>query len=498
MAEAGALPEALTPTTCFVLPQAPACASQLLTPYASCAPALCVTADDLAYIAFTSGSTGQPKGIVGTQAPVAHFIAWHRRTFGLTEKDRFSLLSGLAHDPLLRDIFTPLTLGATLYVPDALTMASGRLARWLGEHQITACHLTPPMGQLLAQDDTRLDKLRYLFFGGDKLPAALVKTMNALAPHAQVVNFYGATETPQAMSYFIADEQASHRDSLPIGRGIDAVQLLVLNQAGELAGISEVGEIVIRTPYLTQGYLGAAGSERFSDIFGVPSYKTGDLGRYLPTGDVEILGRADAQIKIRGFRIEPSEIEAALMTSAAIRQAVVRVHPTATGEPLVAYLVPTAAEEPTSQVRTQVRALLPDYMAPSAFVWLPALPLTPNGKVDFAALPEPELFVTTADYIAPQTPTQELLAAIWAEVLKVPQERAISIHDNFFALGGHSLLALQVLFRIQEAFAMALPLRSLFERATIAGLAEYLEALTMVQNMRPVDDAMADEEEEEW
>ncbi|MEZ4725525.1 MAG: amino acid adenylation domain-containing protein [Caldilineaceae bacterium] len=475
LAEAGALPEALTPTTCFVLPQAPACASQLLTPYASCAPALCVTADDLAYIAFTSGSTGQPKGILGTQAPVAHFIAWHRRTFGLTEKDRFSLLSGLAHDPLLRDIFTPLTLGATLYVPDALTMASGRLARWLGEHQITACHLTPPMGQLLTQDDTRLDKLRYLFFGGDKLPAALVKTMNALAPHAQVVNFYGATETPQAMSYFMAADQASPRDYVPIGRGIDAVQLLVLNQAGELAGISEVGEIVVRTPYLTQGYLGAAGCERFRDLFGVPSYKTGDWGRYLPTGDVELLGRADAQIKIRGFRIEPSEIEAALMTNAATRQAVVRVHPTATGEHLVAYLVPVSAEEPASQVRAQVRALLPDYMAPSAFVWLPALPLTPNGKVDFAALPAPERFVTTADYRAPQTPTQELLAAIWAEVLKVPQERVISIHDNFFALGGHSLLAVQVLSRLQRAFKVELPLRRLFESPTIAQLSQAIE-----------------------
>ncbi|MCP4655643.1 MAG: AMP-binding protein, partial [bacterium] len=222
-------------------------------------PAVPLCPDDLAYLAFTSGSTGEPKGIAGTHAPVGHFLDWHVATFGLSPSDRFSMLSGLSHDPLLRDVFAPLWLGATLVVPDPEEIGTpGWLAQWLRREQITVVHLTPAMGQLLVTGEARetLPALRYLFFGGEPLTRPLLTRLRALAPEASCVNFYGTTETPQAMGYFIVPEKDDLRDVLPLGRGIAGVQLLVLNPAGTLAGIGERGEIGVRTPYLARGYLG--------------------------------------------------------------------------------------------------------------------------------------------------------------------------------------------------------------------------------------------------
>ncbi|HJX27772.1 MAG TPA: amino acid adenylation domain-containing protein, partial [Thermoanaerobaculia bacterium] len=343
--------------------------------------------NDLAYVAFTSGSTGTPKGILGTHAPLSHFFDWHARTFGLTEEDRFSVLSGLAHDPLLRDLFTPLWIGAALHVPDPDEMGDpGRLAAWMARERVTVAHLTPAMGQLLAQGPaTGLPGLRRAFFGGDVLTGADLARLRKQAPRAEVVNFYGATETPQAMGWW--DEGVREAGPVPLGRGIEGVQLLVLNPAGELAGtlagIGELGEIVIRTPYLALGYLGdpAATAERFvADPFAasdeVRAYRTGDLGRYRPDGAVTFAGRADAQIKIRGFRVEIGEIEAALTRHPLVREAAVTL-----GEgpdhPLLAFVVlAPGAEAP--ELRALLRGQLPAYMMPAAVLSLDRLPLTPN------------------------------------------------------------------------------------------------------------------------
>jgi non-ribosomal peptide synthetase component F len=206
-------------------------------------PGLPVDPDGTAYLAFTSGSTGFPKGIVGTHAPLSHFLDWHVRTFGLTSADRFSLLSGLSHDPLLRDLFTPLWVGATLCVPDPEEMAlPGRLAAWMAREGVTVTHLTPAMGQLLAQDAPpgSLPSLRLAFFAGDVLTGRDVARLRRIAPAVRCVNFYGATETPQAMGWFEAGEGDGR---IPVGRGIEGVQLLVLDRSGRLAGCGELGEI---------------------------------------------------------------------------------------------------------------------------------------------------------------------------------------------------------------------------------------------------------------
>jgi amino acid adenylation domain-containing protein len=372
--------------------------------------------DDLAYITFTSGTTGTPKGIAGTHRPLSHFLHWHTHTFGFTSSDRFSLLSGLAHDPLLRDIFTPLCIGATLCIPDPHKITNaGWLATWMQQQQITIAHLTPAMGQLMTVLDSQTSNLkpqnlensslvtrhsslplRYAFFGGDILTYGDVENLQQIAPNVTCVNFYGATETPQAMGYFVIEPQSNTCQNIPLGQGINDVQLLILNAEKQLAGIGELGEIYVRTPYLSQGYLNdetlttqkfvrnpfLEGGELLNEdgrvfnpedlittnlgnkpaptddsslvtrhssvktfrrnVSTVPCsllYKTGDLARYLPDGHLTFAGRADQQVKIRGYRIEPAEIEAMLRTYSGVENCCVVAREDGAGEKrLVAYL----------------------------------------------------------------------------------------------------------------------------------------------------------------
>ncbi|HEU0079475.1 MAG TPA: amino acid adenylation domain-containing protein, partial [Longimicrobiaceae bacterium] len=318
---------------CLVLPARSAAErTGLLAGFPAGAPEVAVGPEDAAYLAFTSGTTGEPKGIVGTHRPLSHFVAWQRDAFGLGADDRFALLSGLAHDPLLRDVFTPLSLGATLCIPDPSRLdAPGYLAFWLAAEGVTVLHLTPAMGQLLrAGGDASLPALRHAFWGGDKVRASDTAALRVRAPGVESDVFYGATETPQAVSSFPVPQEWEGSEVLPVGRGIEGVQLLVLTPAGELAGIGEVGEICVRTPYLARGYLNDERGTRESFVaspFSSDStdlvYRTGDLGRYRPDGAVQIQGRADAQVKLRGFRVEPAEVEAALREYPGIREAAV-------------------------------------------------------------------------------------------------------------------------------------------------------------------------------
>jgi amino acid adenylation domain-containing protein len=453
-----------------------------------------VAPDDPAYVVFTSGTEGRPKAIEGSHAPLSHFIGWHCKNFGLRETDRFSMLSGLAHDPLLRDIFTPLWLGATLYVPDADTVASGEITEWLRKRQISIAHLTPPLAEIIAdernmRDDDGTLPLRRAFFGGDVLTNQHVTQLRLLAPSVQCVNFYGATETPQAMAYFIAAPDQTlteqnlplRKEMLPLGQPIADVQLLVLNTARELCGIGELGEIYIRTPYLTQGYIGdeAMNRERFvaNPFTGLPddrTYRTGDLGRYAPDGSIEFAGRHDQQVKIRGFRVELAEIEAVLEQHSHVRGAVVNVHAAAGGKRLVAYVVlAKAAAVNADGLRDFLRQRLPEYMVPSAFVFLDELPLTPNGKVDRRALSSPDVdgSVLQNEFVAPRDLLELELANIWKDVLGV---HSIGIRDNFFDLGGHSLLAVRLFAQLQKIFGKKLPLATLFQAPTVEQLARLL------------------------
>jgi amino acid adenylation domain-containing protein len=475
-----------------------ATASEALMGYSSQDPQVSVEPDDLLYVAFTSGSTGIPKGILGTHRPLSHFLKWHCQAFGFTESDRFSMLSGLAHDPLLRDIFTPLSLGATLCIPQQQDIETpGHLATWMQQQQVSISHLTPAMGQLLANTTQatttkgELMCLRYVFFGGDMLTQHDVSRIRQLAPTVTCVNFYGATETPQAMGYFIvANPQNEVHDCqptclnerIPLGRGIEDVQLLVLTPTKQLAGIDEVGEIYVRTPYLAKGYIGSdeLTYERFIiNPFTLSAedrlYKTGDLGRYLPDGNIECLGRIDDQVKIRGFRIELGEIEAFLAQAPTVREALVIAREDHPGNKrLVAYVVPNQEQVPTtSELRRALKEKLPDYMVPSAFVMLNALPLTPNGKVDRRALPSPDQVRQEPEetFVPPQDELELQVTKIWETVLGV---HPIGIRDNFFELGGHSLLAVRLFSEIEKITGKNLPLATLFQATTVEELAGLL------------------------
>ncbi|HVR96729.1 MAG TPA: amino acid adenylation domain-containing protein, partial [Thermoanaerobaculia bacterium] len=457
------------------------------------APDVSVGPNDAAYVAFTSGSTGKPKGIVGRHGPLSHFLPWQCARFGLGADERVSLLSGLAHDPLQRDLFTPLYLGGTIVVPDPADIGvPGRLAAWMARERVTLAHLTPAMGQVLTEKPAggallQVPSLRRVLLVGDALTRRDVARIREMAPNVICVNLYGSTETQRAVAFHEtraedSEEGAADRGKqvLPLGRGMQDVQLLVLNAAGQLAGIGEVGEIAVRSPHLALGYLGdpelTAQKFQVNPFTGEPGdrlYRTGDLGRYLPDGEVAFAGRADLQVKIRGFRIEPGEIEAVLRALPGVGEAVVALRQDGGDRRLVAYVVPDgAAEVRVSALRSALRDLLPAYMVPAAFVVLEKLPLNPNGKVDRRALPAPGMDAEQASrYVAPESGAEREIAAVWREVLGVEK---VGLDDNFFDLGGHSLLLVRLHARLQEVLGRDMPLVDLFSRPTVRTQAEHL------------------------
>ncbi|HSF39107.1 MAG TPA: non-ribosomal peptide synthase/polyketide synthase [Thermoanaerobaculia bacterium] len=460
-----------------------ACRVELPAELPAGGPSVEVGPEDLAVVTFTSGSTGRPKGVAGRHGPLTHFYPWMAERFGLSGEDRFGMLSALSHDPLQRDLFTPVWLGASLAVPDPERIGSpGYLADWVRREGVTILHLTPAMLELLVQaaEETgaEMPSLRRAFVVGDLLKRSDVERLYTVAPGITCINLYGSTETQRSVSFFVVPREARPgREVLPLGRGMEDAQLLVVNPEGALAGVGELGEIHLRSPHLALGYLDdpALTAERFlPDAGETRRYRTGDLGRYLPSGDVEFAGRADAQVKIRGFRIEPGEIEAALARFPGVRESVVIVREDRPGDRrLVAYAVPRpGAEIPPADVRSFLAARLPGYMVPADVAVLPALPLTRTGKIDRRALPAPER-TAGEEAVAPRTPVEETLAGLWRELLDV---EVVGVHDDFFDRGGHSLLATQLLSRIRTTFGVEVPLRALFERPTIAAMASLVAA----------------------
>ncbi len=340
------------------------------------APAIAVGPDDLACLTFTSGSTGQPKGVLGRHQSLSHYAPWLAQTFHVDHSDRFSMLSNLSHDPLQRDIFTPLQLGGALCVPDPEEMGNpGWLAQWMAEEKVSVSNLTPAMIHLLTQTGAglRIPSLRYAFVVGDVLTKNDVTRLRQLAPAVTCINLYGSTETQRALSYFVVPDEVSEvaRESIPVGRGIDEVELLVLSDSQQLAGIGELGEISIRSPHLAKGYLDddRLTAERFiinpfTKLAGDRLYRTGDLGFYLPDGNVSLVGRSDQQVQIRGFRVEPVEIETALKKDTRVRDCAVVAYQNGDGDKqLVAYVTQANGVAPKkSDLTRQLREQLPAYM----------------------------------------------------------------------------------------------------------------------------------------
>ena len=465
----------------------------VLQDFPASAPVVSVGADDLACISFTSGSTGIPKGVMGCHGSLSHFTPWTAERFGLRQSDRFSMFSALSHYPLQRDVYTPLMIGASVFIPHPEDWKlPGKAVEWMRQNEISICNLTPSLSQLITYENTEcsLNSLRYVFFVGEALSLHDVSRLYELAPSARCVNYFGTTETQRALSFFEIPRSAISsngagmlraKDTVPLGRGIKDVQLLVLNQAQQLAGIGELGEIYIRSPHLARGY-----SENpklttvkfllnpFTGIDGDRVYRTGDLGRYLPDGSVEFAERGDGQMKVRGFRVELGEIEARLRSHPLVRgaAAALRAHPSGSKQ-LVGYVVLNQEQAGWQRaLHMWLAEQLPDYMAPGTFVMMDGLPLTPAGKVDRKALPAPDYQnIEGSQQISPRNVEEEMLQVIFAEVLKLER---MGVEQNFFQAGGHSLLATQVMSRVRSAMGVEVPLRALFESPTVAGLAEWL------------------------
>ena len=436
--------------------------------------------EDPAYVIYTSGSTGKPKGVVVPHRAIVNFLTSMAREPGLAADDVLVAVTTLSFDIAVLELKLPLTLGATVVIAGREETIDGRVLRALLERQrATVMQATPVTWRLLLEAGWKGGKDFKALVGGEALPRDLANQLIALG--VELWNMYGPTETTV---WSTCDCITDTSNVITIGRPIANTTVYVLDQQRQLCPIGMPGELCIGGDGVALGYWNQPEltSERFiPDPFsltrGATLYCTGDRARWHNDGTLEHLGRLDLQVKIRGYRIELGEIETAIARHPAIREIVVIVREDVSGDSrLVAYLV---AQNPPAdlvdQLRAQLRASLPDYMVPSAFVVLEALPLTANGKIDRKALPAPEPSGTDeAKYVAPRTPIEKTLAGIWTELLELAQ---VSINDNFFELGGHSLLAMQLISRIREAFGVDVSLRSLFESPTVALLAEYIQSV---------------------
>jgi amino acid adenylation domain-containing protein len=450
-------------------------------------PRCVISSDHLVYVIYTSGSTGQPKGAMLTHRGIANCLHWMQQTYGLSAADRFLHKTSLNFDPSVWEIFWPLSVGASVLVAQpGIQQDSERLLEAILKHEVTAVYFVPSLLRLFVEEiaGRETPSLKYVICGGEALP---VELMQRFLAHTQTElhHSYGPTETSIAVTEWKCERGGSSLRVVPIGRPLANTQVYVLDERLEPVPQGVAGELYVGGACVGRGYLHRPEltAERFiphpfSEDGGARLYRTGDLVRYRADGNLEFLGRVDHQVKIRGYRIEPGEIEAALGAHAAVRGSYVMLRADVRGEKqLIAYVVCKHGQNPTtSDLRSHLKERLPEYMIPSAFILLDELPLMTNGKVDRKRLPAPDNVrpELKEKYEAPRNETEKTLAAIWSEILGV---ELVGVHDNFFELGGHSLVATRVLSRMNEAFGVELPLRYMFDRPTVAGLAEALEPM---------------------
>ena len=439
--------------------------------------------EDLAYLIYTSGSTGQPKGVEVPHSALANLVSWHNLAFQVSATDRASFLAALGFDAAVWELWPYLSAGARIHVPEeGVRNDAGMLRNWLLREKITVSFVVTPLAEALMSMEWPSDTaLRVLLTGADVLHRRPSRDL----PFA-LVNNYGPTEYTVVATSGRVEATGSALPS--IGKAIDNTTVYVLDDAMAPVRRGEAGELYLGGAGLARGYRNRPGltAQRFvADPFGKANdrlYRTGDLVRELPGGEIEFLGRADEQVKIRGFRIEPNEIASAIDACGGVRHSAVIAREQDGGEKrLIAYVVLSPESNVSApRLRDELLQRLPDYMVPATFVALDAIPLTANGKVDRRALPEPNAMNTLREeeYTAPRTLVEERLAALIAPLLRVER---VGVNDNFFLLGGHSLLGTQLINRIGSTFGVNLPLLSLFDNPTLAGMAAEVERLILAK-----------------
>jgi natural product biosynthesis luciferase-like monooxygenase protein/amino acid adenylation domain-containing protein len=467
-----------------------------------------VTTNNLAYVIYTSGSTGKPKGVMSTHLGISNKLLWVQEAYHLTAEDCILQKTPFSFDVSVWELFWPLLNGARLVFakPNGHKDAS-YLVKLIQEQQVTTLHFVPSMLQVFLAEKSveNCTSIKRVICSGEALSLELQERFFARLA-CELHNLYGPTETAIHVTFWQCQSD-SNLKTVPIGRPIANTQIYILDAYLQPVPIGMIGELHIGGVGLARGYLNRPEltAEKFIANPFAPSptsptgllYKTGDLARYLPDGNIEYLGRIDNQVKIRGFRIELGEIEAVLLSHPQVREAVVLVSDNDQPEnrALVAYVVVNDPAVTTQSLREFVKQQLPNYMVPDYWLILENLPLTSNGKIDRRALPLPNPELNrSVDYVAPSNPTEEAIATIFGQVLKLEK---MGIYDNFFESGGNSLQATQVMSRLRESFSLELPLRRLFERPTVADLAlAVIEIQTTLQKLQtPIDHLSGDREE---
>jgi iturin family lipopeptide synthetase B len=442
---------------------------------------------DAVYVYFTSGTTGHPKGVVGRNKGLSHFIAWEISRFNLDASFRCSQFVNPGFDVFMRDILVPLCCGGTICVPDTDVLSTGEgISRWIDREGIRLIHSVPSFFRLWSKDNLEeglFSELKYVLLAGEKiLPYELTNWFQVFDNRIQLVNIYGPTETTLAKGYYLIQPGDTVKPRVPV-HPITGAQFLLLDRYLHVCPRQSTGEIYIRTPYRTAGYFKQEAANRQAFIgnpFGTDStdilYKTGDLGKTANADAVDILGRQDHQVKLRGIRIELDDIRENILHYPGITDAVVVAREDKAAEMFIcAYVVPADATD-QSLLRKYLAEILPGYMVPAYIIPLAALPLTPNGKLDRKALPDPLTVLSETKQVLPVGYIEQKMAAIWSELLKTDQA-LISATSSFFEMGGHSLKVFFLINMIQQEFSVKIKLGDVFQHTSIRTLSAFIADL---------------------
>jgi tyrocidine synthetase-3 len=441
-----------------------------------------VMPEDLAYVIYTSGTTGKPKGVMIEHRNVIRLLIHDQMQFAFSDRDVWSMFHSYCFDFSVWEMYGALLYGGKLViVPKMIAQSASDFLELLHKEQVTVLNQTPTAFYALAKEDAthgqKLTSIRYVIFGGEALKPAMLQSWYAKYPHIELINMYGITETTVHVTYKRLSSAELSSNCSNIGKAIPTLTTYIMDANQQLVPVGIVGELYVGGDGVGRGYLNRETlmKEKFISNPHNPAeklYRSGDLARWLPGGEMEYLGRIDHQVKIRGFRIELGEVENSLLQHPAITEAVVLTKEERDGSICLCAYLQSASKLTVSELRKFMLAALPEYMIPSYFVYVDRIPMTANGKVDRRQLPEPSMQMDDGvEYVAPSNTIEAKLVRIWEEALGVSP---IGVDQSFFELGGHSLKAALVVSRIHKEMQASVPLRVIFEAPTIRELAYYI------------------------